>query len=133
MFQTIQSLVSAYERRSVEDCMACMATGPRVMAYGTNEDEKRMGAEAVRQQFLADWAQTSAASMAVTWRHEVQHGDIGWIAADLRLRFATPHGVEESAGRATFVMVRVPQGPWLIEHMHFSAPATLAAGQSLVD
>lgn len=126
MFNTVQSFIDAYAKRSLDECMACFASSPNIMAYGTNADEKRLGMAAIRDQLALDWGQLSSASMTVTWHHEVQHGDSGLVAADVQLQFFGPSGADQASIRATFVLTREGQGKWLIEHMHFSVPADLA-------
>lgn len=126
MFSTVKAFVDAYSKRSLDECMACFASSPNVMAYGTNADEKRLGVAAIRDQLALDWGQMSSAGMDVTWHHEVQHGDVGWVAADIQIQFFGPQGADQASTRATFVLVRDDKKQWLIEHMHFSGPAELA-------
>ncbi|GGZ88190.1 nuclear transport factor 2 family protein [Novosphingobium arvoryzae] len=133
MFTTVKTLFQEYGRRSIDGCMACMAPGGQTMAYGTNANEKRLGSDEIREQFLLDWSQTSSATITPTWHHEVQHGDCGWVVADLRFDFEMLAGKQQAETRATFVLQRDGAGRWLIEHMHFSAPAELATNTQLVD
>ena len=63
----IKAFFVAYTRRDIEACMACFDSGPEVFAFGSGPGEKRSGSEAIRQQLLADWAQTKEARLADTW------------------------------------------------------------------
>lgn len=126
MLNTIKSYIAAYERRCLDDCMSCVSSDPRAMAYGTGADEKCVGPDAIRGQFKVDWANVSSVQMKITWHHAVEHGDTGWVVTDLTFRLETPRCREETAARATFCMVRAPEAGWLIEHMHFSVPNSFA-------
>jgi ketosteroid isomerase-like protein len=128
MFNIVKSFLSAYERRSLSECLECMAEDGVVMAYGTNAEEKRIGASALREQLEQDWAQSRSSGMEIAWRRECLHGNFGWLAADLVFRFETDSGTDRLPGRASFALARNAAGKWRIEHMHFSLPANKAAG-----
>lgn len=125
MLETINSFLDAYGRRRLDDCLACVALGDGVMAYGTNQDERRVGRADIRAQLLRDWSQTKAGWLVMGWHHEVRHGDEGWVAADLEFRFEMNGELITTVGRATFVLICNEEGKWKIEHMHFSLPAKL--------
>lgn len=128
MLKTVEAFISAYGRRSLDEVLACMAEGAGVMAYGTSLGEKRLGLNAVRAQLLADWADTTAGTMKITWHHEAGQGDMGWVAADLAFHFESSAGIEERTGRASFVLGKDSAGRWRIQHMHFSLPSDFAPG-----
>ncbi len=117
----IKAFFAAYSRRDVEGCMACFDSGSDVFAYGSGPGEKRSGREAIRQQLLADWAQTKAARLADTW-HDVQRdAAISWIASDVAVHVVGADGAQDLEARATFVL-RQRAGGWRIVQMHFSLP-----------
>lgn len=117
----IKAFFAAYSRRDVEGCMACFDSGPDVFAYGSGPGEKRSGREAIRQQLLADWAQTKEARLSDTWHDVHREGAVSWIASDVAVHVMSAEGAQDLSARATFVL-RQRAGGWRIVQMHFSLP-----------
>jgi hypothetical protein len=117
----IKAFFVAYTRRDIEACMACFDSGPEIFAFGSGPGEKRSGSEAIRQQLLADWAQTKEARLADTWLEVHRDAAVSWVASDVAVHVVTAEGAQDLAARATFVLRR-RASRWRIVQMHFSLP-----------
>ena len=120
MIETVQRYLSAYERRSMEDCLECFVHSPALMAFGTAKGERLLGIDEVRAQIVKDWEQTTSARLSMRWWCQSISHDFGWLAADLEFEIETSVEKVVLPARATFVLVRSAENRWLIEHAHFS-------------
>lgn len=120
MIETVQRYLSAYERRSMEDCLECFVQSPALMAFGTAKGERLLGIDDVRAQILKDWEQTTSARLSMHWWCQSSSDDFGWLAADLEFEIETSVEKVVQPARATFVLVKSAENRWLIEHAHFS-------------
>nr|CAP48448.1 putative integron gene cassette protein [uncultured bacterium]CAP48449.1 putative integron gene cassette protein [uncultured bacterium] len=125
-----QRLTGAYERRNIEEFLACFASDDDVVLYGTGADEKRIGLEQIRAQVERDWAQTESISMTFTWVSISAAGSVAWAAIDGAFNFRANGQDETLPARVSFVLERRDDS-WSIVHSHFSTPSqTQDEGQS---
>lgn len=125
VIETVMKFVDAFGRRSSAECLACFKQSDSLMTYGTAADEKRIGVEALREQFERDWSESLSATMQMTWHTSTAYENTGWVAADFIGRFKTQEAEGTRPIRATFVLERNEQSQWVIAHMHLSFPDVL--------
>lgn len=127
----LTKLTDSYEKRDLEEFMACFAPDPDTVFYGTGADEKRIGPAGIQIQAERDWDQTDAISMVFGWTSISAAGPVAWAAMDGS--FSIRAGGQDFivSARVTIVLEK-RDNRWLIVNGHFSAPATAQEeGQSI--
>lgn len=128
----IGAIAQAYRDRDLPALMAYFTHEVEPTAYGTGADEKRLGRDALAEQFQRDWAQSDESAFTPGWATVHAHGDTAWAMVDVVLAFRTGDVAVEMPGRSTVVAVR-EDGEWRAAHWHLSVPALQDAGESFPD
>ena len=89
--------------RDLDALMECFSDDVEVTVYGTGADERRVGREALIEQFHRDWNQSESATFSPVWVHGGSRGDVLWCAADLTLAFRAGGDDVSWSGRSSLV------------------------------
>jgi len=119
----LQKMTEAYAKRDMNAFLGGYASDADVMVYGTGADERRVGVEQIRAQVTRDWSQSESAAMAFDRMLVSAAGAVAWAAVDGAFKFRIGGKDMSMPARATFVLEK-RDGRWLIQHAHFSTPAS---------
>jgi len=117
----LDRLARGYTERDLDALMECFSDEVEVTVYGTGADERRVGRDALIEQFHRDWNQSESATFSPVWVKGGARGDVMWCAADLTLAFRADGDEVSWSGRSSIVAVR-EGGTWRVVHWHISVP-----------
>lgn len=119
---SLNQFAAAYAQRDLAAVLGLFAPDQELVAIGTGADEKRVGMDAIREQFERDWSQSDAATMEFGWVSISASGSVAWLAADMTSTGIVSDQEVSVSGRLTAVLVQRGD-KWLFAQTHFSLPA----------
>lgn len=119
----LHAFADAYARRDLEGMMSHFAPDPTLVLFGTGPDERRVGADEIREQIQRDFDQSESISIAWSWHAITVSGRLAWVAAEAQVH-ARVQGHDIAVPlRVTFVCEQRKQA-WLVVQGHLSSPMT---------
>lgn len=115
-----------YRNHDLEGIMEDWAPDAEVVLYGTGADEKRVGWQAIRDQFARNFAEAEELAFEWQWTAIKATGQVAWLAADALVRATVNGKISEFPIRFTAIFEQI-NGRWYWVQRHSSAPA---AGQA---
>lgn len=122
VFETVKSLLEAYESHDLDKVMALYAKDPDVTAIGTNLDQFLTGGEAIREAYADDFEAFSSLTLKVTDYIVSAEGSVAWLSAECLAGFEIDGDDIKTQSRLTAVLV-LRQGQWRIIQLHLSFPS----------
>ena len=108
--------------RDLEALLSFLSISRETVMYGTGQDEKRIGREAIRRQCLRDWAQSDSASIEFRWMTADGTDRLAWTASDILIRASVQGQPSRFEGRLTTLWEN-ENGSWQLVQWHLSQPA----------
>ncbi|MBF0564588.1 MAG: nuclear transport factor 2 family protein [Nitrospirae bacterium] len=119
----LKAFSKAYVDRDLIDVMSYYSTDQDTIAVGSNEDEKFIGPEMIKEGYLQDFL---AAKQLKYFDVKVlalsSYGNVAWLFADANVGIVTKQKTIDVKGRFTAVLKRGGSG-WKFVQTHFSLPA----------
>ena len=119
VYRTLDAYAALYERRDLDGLVSLLV--PEARGFGTGPDEVTASSNEIRTALARDFAQSEAASLALTDRRCTVSGDVAWVMANARFAFRAGGADDTLDGRFTAVLQRQDR-VWRLAQIHFSVP-----------